>query len=203
VTPEALAARHPKLFHVTVAENLPGILAHGLLPTARLLDLFDLPAEARVLHTARRAARVHLAHPAHGEAWLTDNTPLSEAALAKCLDDMTPAAWLARLNAHVFLWASEQGLASLSNARANRGRALVVLECDTLGLARAHAGAVALSPINSGSTLRKPARRGLATFVPLAQATPSHPRRVREVVVQGGVAPITPHLLAVRHVQPG
>jgi hypothetical protein len=202
MTPEALAARHPKLFHVTVAENFSGIEAHGLLPTAHLLDRFAVPADERARHLARRPARVRLSHPAHGEAFLTDNTPLSEAALAKCLDGMAPAAWLALLNAHVFFWASADGLAALANARLNRGRALVVLELDTLSLAAAHMDTLALSPINSGSTIRKPARRGAHTFVTLAEATRQNPPRVREVVVHGPVAPLAPHLVAVRHVQP-
>lgn len=212
MTAEELAALHPRLFHVTRPECVPGILAHGLLSTSRLLDRFGLGGDTRaVIEVRRRPASVRLDHPVHGVAVINDNTPLSEKALANCLDDgLSPADWLGLLNKRVFFWAEEAEVATLTGARLNRGRALAVLVLETLGLVRAHAARVELCPINSGSTIRKPARRGRATFTPLGAHDYQAWRRlrgqrdqVREVVVRDGVAPITPHVIEVRHITGG
>jgi len=58
--------------------------------------------------------------------------------------------------------------------------------------------------INSGSTIMRPARRGLSTFVPIARHSYSEFRnlrrknaRLREVVVVGGVPDIGDYLVDV------
>ena len=207
MTPDELAARHPRLFHVTEPGAWPSIRRLGLLSTSRLLDLFEVGAGARqALETQRRPGAVRLNHPSHGAIVLNDNLPLSETALAGCLDDgLKPVDWLRMLNARVFFWADEDGLGRLLGAKANRGRARDVIVVDTLGLARAHADRMELCPINSGATLRRPARRGLSTFSPLAAHAYDDWRRLRgqrdrilEVVVRGGVADIERHVLEVR-----
>ena len=181
MTPEDLAALHPRLFHVTTPGALPGILRHGLLPTAALLELFEVPAAARpAIEAARRPGSVALSHPVHGQAVVTDNLPLHVRALESCLDDgLRPADWFRLLNARVFLWADEAGLQRLLGARTNRGRTRDVLELDTLGVARAHFGRVEISPINSGATLRRAARRGSGTFTALGRYSYKEWRRLR------------------------
>ncbi|MBX9700164.1 MAG: hypothetical protein K2X74_12060 [Acetobacteraceae bacterium] len=212
MTPEELAALHPRLFHLTTPGAWPTIAARGLLSTAALVALFELPTERRAALTGqRRPAEVPLRHPAHGLAVLNDNLPLSEAALAGCLDDgLTPADWLGMLNARVFFWADEAGLARLVGARMNRGRAREVLVFDTLPLARAHAERLELCPINSGATLRRPARRGLSTFTPLGAMSHaewrrrrgmSAPDRILEVAVRDGVPDIARFLVERREVR--
>ncbi len=212
MSPEDLARHHPRLFHVTQPECVEGILAGGLLSTSRLLDRFGINGARRaVLEAAPRPTRVVLRHPRHGQAVLNDNTPLSEKALAGCLDDgLSPADWLGMLNQRVFFWADEDEVATLTGARLNRGRNLAVLVLDTLGLVRAHASRVELCPINSGSTIRKPARRGLATFTKLGahdyqawRGLRGQRDRVREVVVRDGVSPVAGHVIAVRHITGG
>lgn len=201
MTPEALAARHPRLFHLTAPGAIQGIVRHGLLPTSGLLDLFEVPMAARVpVEGARRPASVVLVHPVHGRAEITDNLPLHMRALAACLDHgLTPVDWLRMLNERVFFWADEAGLDRLLNARINRGRARDVLVLDTLGLVRALAERVALSTINSGSTVRRAARRGLSTFVPLLEHRSG---RILEVTVVGGVTGIGEHVREVRERRP-
>ena len=207
MTPEELAERHPRLYHVTTPGAWASIARLGLLPPVALLDLFEVePARRHELIAARRPAEVRVEHPAHGTAILNDNLPLREPALAGCLDDgLTAQDWLRLLNARVFFWADTDGLARLLGARTNRGRAREVLTFDTLGLARAHAARVELSPINSGSTIRRPARRGLATFTPLLAMGYARWRRQRggrdrilEVVVRGGVCDISLYLVSIR-----
>lgn len=196
MTPEELASRHPKLYHVTSPGAWKAIARHGLWSTAKLVELFeDRRAE---LTTARRPTEVRLEHPAHGTAILNDNLPLRERALASCLDDgLSPRDWVRMLNERVFFWADTSGLDSLLGARMNRGRQRDVLVFDTLRLVQAHAQRVEITPINSGSTLRKPARRGLTTFTPILsvgygewQRQRGMRDRIREVIVRGGIPDI-------------
>ena len=210
MTPEDLSARHPRLFHVTEPGAAASIRRLGLLSTSRLLDMFELPeTERAALELQRRPRAVPLHHPRYGRAVLNDNLPLSERGLASCLDDgLTPTDWLRMLNDRVFFWADAEGLARLLTARVNRDRAREVLVLDTLGLARAHADQVELCAINSGATLRRPARRGLATFSPLATYSYDQWRRlrgrldrIREVVVRGGVPDIDRYVLEVRTIR--
>lgn len=212
MSPEDLAALHPRLYHLTDPCALPNILRHGLLPTRDLLTLFEVPTAERVaIEGRRRPAGVALAHPVHGRAVITDNLPLSEAALASCLDDgLAPADWLAMLNGRVFFWPDEAGLGRLLDARLNRGRDRLVLVLDTLSLARRHAARIELAAINTGSTIRRPARRGLSTFTPLGRHGYQAWRRlrggrdrIREVTVVGGVGAVAEHLVEHRLVPGG
>ena len=205
MTPTELAQRHPLLYHVAHPDAWPAIARLGLLPAAELAPLFGVPAQARAgLLARRRACEIRLDHDEHGTAVLSDNIPLSDRALASCLDDgMKPADWYVVLNARVFFWASRDGAERLLRARINRNRPRALLAFDTLGLASAHAARVEISPINSGATLRKPARRGLTTFTPLLQESYGDWRRKRggsdrilEVVVRGGVPDIARYLVS-------
>ena len=207
--PEELAARHPRLYHLTDPEALPGILRHGLLPTSCLLSLFEVSVQERSrIEGQRRPAGVRLTHPVHGQATITDNLPLSMTALSSCLDDrLTAEDWLHILNRRVFLWADQGGLSRLLGARLNRNRARAVLVLDTLSLARRYAACIELSPINSGATIRRPARRGLSTFTPMLRHSYDDWRRLRggrdrvlEVTVVGRITDVADHLLDVRHV---
>lgn len=206
MTAAELAARHPRLYHLTDPAAWSSIRRHGLLSAAALAEFFDLPpSERERLLGRRRATAVELRHPRQGRAVLGDNRPLSERALGRCLDDgLAPADWLRLLDARVFFWASREGLARLLEARTNRERPRLVLELDTRSLAAAHAETLCLSPINSGATLRRPARRGLATFTPLARhdyAGWSRLRgrrdRVLEVTVDTAVPDVERHLVAL------
>jgi hypothetical protein len=202
VTPEELAEKHPRLYHVTDPSNWEGIHKHGLLSTSSLLSLFEVPAARRVvIERQRRPESVRLTHPVHGEVVITDNQPLSETKLEKCLDDgLTPADWLALLNERVFFWVDKKRLEGLLDAQLNRERDRLVLVLSTLRVARRHADQVELCPINSGSTIYRPARRGRYTFTPLLRkATPD---RIAEVTVVGGVDPIDA-LVIERHLVSG
>ena len=212
MTPEDLASRHARLYHLTAPDSFDGIKRHGLLSTSALLDLLEVGEERReAIEAQRRPAEIVLEHPVHGRAIINDNAPLSEAALASCLDDgLAPADWLRMLNARVFFWADETGLARLLCARLNHGRPREVLVIDTLSLARAHAARVELSPINSGATLRRPARRGPATFTPMSSYSYEGWSRIRgrrdevlEVTVRDGVRDIQNHVIEVIYSPPG
>lgn len=175
---------------------LPSIEKHGLLPTSALLRLFAVPESARAgIEQQRRPRPVECQHPIHGKIIITDNLPLSEKALAACLEDgLSPEDWLLMLNARVFFWPDEDSMRNHLAARFNRNKKRLLLEFDTLTLAEAHGERLQLAPFNTGSTLRKPARRGLSTFTPMKlHSYPAWRKlrggrdRLKEVAVVGGM----------------
>jgi hypothetical protein len=205
VNPEELAEKHPRLYHVTDPCNWEGIRKRGLLPTSRLLSLFEVPdADHVAIERRGRRQSVRLTHPLHGEAVITDNIPLSAKALMSCLDDgLAPADWYAMLNLRVFFWVDKKRLDGFLQAQAHQGRERLVLVLNTLSVAKRHQEQMELSPINSGSALRRAARRGPATFTPLLRvdyATWGRQRdkasqdRIVEVTVVGSVDRIADHL---------
>lgn len=126
MTPEAFAARHPRVFHLTTPGACRLIKQHGLLSTKALLSLFEVEpvtADARLSH--RRPQEVPLEHPVHGRAVLNDNVPLSERALESCLDGgLDPAGWLRMLNQRVFFWTTDTALEKHLQARMSRRAAV-------------------------------------------------------------------------------
>ncbi len=206
MTPEDLAARHPRLYHVTRLDSVDSIRRHGILPANGFLSLFEVPADRRrAIEGERRVSSVTLTHPVHGQAAITDNSPLGPAALASCLDDgLLPEQRLRLLNARVFVWVDLTSADRLVHARLSRPHDRAILVFDTLGLARAHVDQLELSPINSGATLRRPAGQGLSTFTPLAP----HSLRVwrnlrggrdtiREVTSHGAIIEVDQHLVDI------
>jgi len=209
MTPGELAEKHPFLYHVTDPANLEGILRYGLLSTSHILSLHGWSeAEHDAFVRSRRSESKVLQLQGSGQAVITDNLPLLEGPLARCLDDgLTPADWCAKLNERVFFFVREADLDGLLNAAATRKRDRLVLEFNTLGVATAYADHMELSPINSGNSRRSPARRGHATFTPLLRHSYEQWRRLRmergekmsldsikEVTVVGGVQYVESYL---------
>lgn len=89
------------------------------------------------------------------------------AALDRCLCGMSPADWYAMVNSRVFFWLDPDRLNR--QKAACKSRPQVVLVVDTAALIAAHEERIAVTPINAGNARRKAARRGAATFVPLAE----------------------------------
>jgi hypothetical protein len=212
MTPEELADRHPRLYHVTTPGAVCGMIRHGLLPTSSLLDLFEIVGEQRVGIEARpRAAEAVIEHATHGRAVISDNSPLTIESLERCLDDgLRSVDWLKMLNERVFFWADRRAVARLLDARINRDRARDVLVVDTLSLARGLADRMDMTPINTGATIRRTARRGLSTFAPVQahsyqawQRLRGRRDRVLEVTVRGGIPDINEHLIDVVRVGGG
>lgn len=206
MTPEELAEKHPRLYHVTDPRNWDGIQKHGLLPTGRLLSLFEISAADRVaIERQRRPESVRLTHSMYGEAIITDNRPLSESKLQQCLDDgLTLERWFALLSERVFFWVDKKRVDGFLQAQAHHGRERLVLELNTLSVAKRYKEHIELSPINTGSTIHQPARRGRSTFTPLLRhdyptwqrlRNKAAPDRIVEVTVVGSVDPITDHVV--------
>ncbi len=206
MTPTELAALHPRLYHLAAPGTHERVVHEGLLCAADIVERLGIEGDERVrLLERRRDAQAVLAD---GRYTLNDNLPLTEAALERCLDDgLAPADWLRALNARTWFWPSERRLGTLMGARTNRGREREVIVFDTLMLVRAHAERVRLSPINGGSTIRRPARRGLATYAPLGAHDYPTWRRLRgrldtiaEVAVEGSVPDAADYIVEVRRV---
>jgi hypothetical protein len=223
MSPEDLAKRHPRLYHLTAPSALEGIKRHGLLSTNELLTLFEASEAKRyIIANKRRPKSETLDHPEYGRATISDNAPLSERKLAKCLDDnLTVSDWLNILNSRVFFWADKGRLNTHLNARLNRGHERLVLVFDTLRLAQRNGPRIELSPINTGATAYNPTRRGLSTFVPLARHSYAEwqkprqyqrktPDKIVEVTITGAVVNVScllvDHYIAVgtskRRVEP-
>ena len=153
-----------RIYHLVEAANWPSIQRQGLLSADRLMDVAGLSRSDRDrLMRTQRLAHTELRNGVQ----IRDQCPMPPTALAQCLCDMEPADWYAMINARVFFW--------LNVNRLNRQKAAceprlqVVMAVDTAALVAAYEKRMAVTPINTGHARRKPARRGPATFVPLAE----------------------------------
>jgi hypothetical protein len=124
---------------------------------------------------------------------------------------LAPADWYAILNRRVFFWVSTKRLDGFLQAQAHQGWERLVLVLATSSVAKRHTEQMELSPINSGSARRRPARRGLSTFTPLLscdyptwqrQRDKASPDHIAEVTVVGGVDHIA-DLVIERHLVSG
>jgi hypothetical protein len=122
---------------------------------------------------------------------------------------MSVGEWLALLNRKVFFWVTEERVNELLAAQAYRDRAHVVLVVDTASLCAPYGDKITLAPINTGSTLYDPPRRGSDTMLPISEYPFEHWRRVRrtpkkavaELAVDYAVADILAHALRVERRQ--
>lgn len=169
ISVEALAARFPRLFHMSEAGSWPSIERHGLLSTSALLDLFEVRGERReALEARHRLESTTLRHPRHGTVIIRDQKPMDDRGLVRCLEgNLSPSDWYRTLNAKVFFWVSHERLSVLREARAYRDKRQTVLTVDTARLLERHAARILLSPMNSGATKPYPWPRGPDTFLPL------------------------------------
>lgn len=209
VSPEVLTKRFPRLYHMAEVGSWPGIQRHGLLSTSALLDLFEAKGARREALEARHRPECEtITHPFHGSAVIRDQKAMSDSALDKVLrDGLTPAQWYRTLNERVFFWLSSERLEGLLKARAYRTRRQTVLVVDTAGLLARYEKQVALSPLNSGSTLFKPLPRGKDTFLPLSSYPFDEWDRERkgrdpvvELTVHYAVPDIRDHVILVEEV---
>ena len=170
LTPEYIAQRWPRLYHMAEAGSWPSVQQHGLLSTSALLDLFEIAGPERdAIESARRAESVAIHHPEHGTAWIRDNKPINETVLRRTLVGMTEAEWYRCLNGRVFFWLTTERLDRLRGAPPYRDREHDILTLDTAALLDVYAPSVELAHLNSGA-VHPGAKytRGSATFQPVA-----------------------------------
>lgn len=190
INAELLIKLYPQLFHMAEADTWQSIHTKGLLSTSALLDLFEIKGSARFqIESCHRPASVEIKHPIHGNAVIRDQIPMRESALKSCLTDMSPQQWYEILNKRVFFWLTSERLLRLLRARAYRKKKHCVLTIDTQKLIDLYGDKVALSPINSGSTIYKPLPRGSSTFQPPSNYPFYERRKTR--TVQAAIAELT------------
>lgn len=201
------------VYHMAEASNLSSIQRRGLLSASELIRTSGIEASARVL--LERTQRVSHAELPSGVR-IRDQRPMPPSALEHCLVDLSPADWYALVNGRVFFWLDPD---RLNRQRAAcKARAQVVLAVSTQRLLAAHRDHVAVTPINTGNARRRPARRGVATFVPytdwiqsgweresVALGTPPRKRSHRpvEVTVDGSVPDIMQLVVKISRLSSG
>lgn len=203
---------YPRLWHMAAEGSWNSIRERGLLSTTALLDMYEVKGETRAsLESAQRPDSVLIRRAGLPDAVIRDQKPMSDAALRECLlDGIEPAEWYEKLNKRTFFWLSSLRLRRLLNARAYRDRPQTVLTLDTASLVVAHRERVELSPINSGSTIMRPQRRGHKTFLPIESYDFDYWRRRRqlmdavvELTVLHSVPDVAEHVIAVHRVANG
>jgi hypothetical protein len=197
MSPDEFVRRFPRLYHMAADDAWDSITRHGLLSTSALLDLFEIAGnQRRAIESRHRPKTMVIEHPTHGRAVVRDQKPMSEGALKKCLQGLSPQEWYEILNRKVFFWLSHDRLSGLLQARAYRSEKHCVIIVDTAQLLERHLDRVTLSPINSGSTIYKPQPRSMATFLPIDKyprttaaelAVDYHVPDLRELVVRADI----------------
>lgn len=160
---------YPRLYHMAEANTWESIKKHGLLSTSALLDMYGIKGKLRFsIESQHRPESVKIENETYGVATIRDQKPLRESALKECLTDLTPREWYKILNNRVFFWLTEKRLSTLLSARAYKQNIQCVLTIDTKQLLKYYSDKIKLSPINSGSTIYKPVKRGSDTFLPIS-----------------------------------
>ena len=153
----------PRLVHVTLARNAPGIAALGLCRPATLARLAGRdPAEI-----ALRRDPVTLTTPA-GEAVLNHQRPLLAGRNQAFLDGTDLAGWAAALDRRVFFWPG-RARAAFDASLSARSPSLH-LHLDASRVYDLFADRLDLSPINSGNASRRAVPRGDWLYVPATEA---------------------------------
>lgn len=168
ISREEFIERYPRLYHMAAQGTWPSIQRHGLRSTRALLDLFSVNGDRRrQLESQHRSKSEQIQDDKLGVATIRDQGPMSDAALLKCLRNMTPQQWYELLNRKVFFWVTEKRVETLLAARRYQRKEHTVVTLDTASVLARYVGRITLSPINSGSTLYVPQPRGRDTFLPL------------------------------------
>lgn len=149
-----------RVYHIAEADNWRSIERDGLLSAQALVERAGAGPQDRAVVETHRPARAVLSDG----TVIRDQSPMPPAALAPCLRGLTPTQWYRLLNGKVFFWFDEDRVAR--HLRACRRTAQVVLSIDAEALLARHAARASVAPFNTGNARRKPAVRGLATFVP-------------------------------------
>ncbi len=183
------------LTHVTSAANVTSIRDLGLLPSETLALRSGIEPDDILLREAPVTLRLGQA-----TARLNHQRPLraGRSRAAQFLDGHTLEAWAMQLDRRVFFWPARAPDAFARSL--DRAGAAVTLRFDARMLFRRCGDRLDLSPINSGSALRQPARRGDWLYVPATQASRfADARRLRgaarardqvaEMSLRGGLSP--------------
>lgn len=201
-----------RAFHIADAENWNSIQRTGLHSTTALITRDGLSAEEARPFATYRAQGMRLP----SGAVIRDQSPMPPSALMRCLDaGLTPQAWYDLVNGKVFFWLQIERLNR--HLAACRARPQVVVAVDLRALLARHGQSAFLTPFNVGNARRRPAPRGLRTFVPFAvwlerrwetEAPRNSRARARshlpaEIAVEGSVPDLMDFVLETRPISRG
>ena len=200
---------YPRLYHMAEENTWESIKEHGLLSTSALLDKYGIKGDLRhSIESQHRPESIKIESDTYGSAIIRDQKPLRESALNECLIDVTPKQWYETLNNRVFFWLTEKRLLTLLSARAYKLNIQCVLTIDTKELLKRYADKIKLSPINSGSTIYKPVKRGNNTFLPLSNYPFEERKKIRgqdnaiaELTVDYSIPDIAEFTVNVAHIR--
>lgn len=190
---DAFLAKYQQLWHVTDGGAWPTLQRHGLLSTARLVELFGLPDADTVLSTKREEPIV-LEDPEIGRAVLRDQSQLSEKKLEAALTDgLTVADWLRKMNGLVPLYADRAARDKMLATYAGQDSLVVTLNARSL---LDHYGVwFKVTAINTGSSYYGSGSRGNSTFLSVQRYDPKRP--IREVVIDAAIPDLMDHVSRV------
>ena len=157
---------YPRLYHMAWGGSWGSIKKHGLLSTASLLELYNVPKiQSRQILEEHRPESVEIDHPDFGTAVVRDQKPMTNNGVTKALGKTaTPQEWYSLLNSMVFFWPTKARLKTMISARAYRGIVQDVLVVRTEPLVKKYISELRLSPMNSGCTKPFPHPRSPAIF---------------------------------------
>jgi hypothetical protein len=153
------------LTHVTLAENMPGVRALGLMRPMMLARL----AKRKPGDLLLRDERLQLDLGKH-TARLNSQFALrfGIASAATFLDGHTIESWSEQLDGRIYFWPQAGGEAFGESHGEHRTSTLVL---DSRRFFERLGPAIDLAPVNTGSARRKPARRGDWIYVPATRAS--------------------------------
>ena len=153
------------LIHVTLAENIPSIEENGLIRPVKMAAICSVPTKSLLLRTeALKLRSAGISARLNSQAWLVAGRNQA----SNFLDGHSLETWSAQLDDRLFFWPKQKGEA-FARSLSNRGDH-VALQLDSRLFYDAFSAQIDLAPINTGSAMRRAARRGDWIYVP-AQAS--------------------------------
>lgn len=198
-----------RVFHLADAENWRSIQRRGLYSTIELIRQAGLlEHEARVFRDYR-AERMRLP----SGALIRDQRPMPPSSLQKCLQEgLTPRDWYDLVNAKVFFWIDQDRLDR--HVAACAGRSQMLITVDSRRLLERYGDAAFVTPFNVGNARRRPAPRGMRSFVPWKawmvtrwkseaitarpSRPPSHPPA--ELAIEGSIPDLAEFVIETRQI---
>ena len=196
--------RH-SLYHFTRARNLPAIAGlDGLYASARLDPDYAQGIRRETLHQTQVQGR---------DVWMNAHLRIVPEAMAP---GTTPEEFRACLDRHIFLWPTVRDCLAMYNMYSRRepGETFAVLKFSAYDLLQDNFGRIRLSKYDSGSSPRFPHRmsyrKSCEMLLPLRQfmlaagpAVPCKPSKIKEVLVEDQLTPVSRYLQTVYCSDPG
>jgi hypothetical protein len=199
-------ALYPRLYHMAEVGTWPSIKQRGLLSTSAVLDKLGITGAARAQYESEHRPEKMTVGTGANAIVLRDQKPMPPHRIQKALvDGTTPAQWYQFLNGKVFMWAQQERLLTLLNARPYKKLEHDVLTIDTAALVGAYKDKISLCRMNSGNTFPMWLPRELADFKSIeaypVKSSGDPDKTVVEVVVDYAVPDLAKYVVQVRRMK--